>query len=331
MTTRFYLIYTIFILLLAGCADEEQRGEEPVPTPPEELVAVSFSSTIDLTTKATEEVTENLAEGALIDVHVYKQANTTAPSGSPLVTCRYKVVSGGNMEPADPGNTMYLPVGTYAFFALAINTKEKEPPALAASSSCTGELQNGLDYIYCAVNSTLHSSPEAPQNVSLSFLRLATRIDLKIDCGSGSDKATAAEAPTFALPLTNPAGTKISLGANPVITAGTQVEKNNTQVLSTGSVDKGFTASYIQLPLAGRQDIPVTITFPSITFGDLVQTDKVYTLTIPNTETGLVSGNQYNYQVNITGNDISFNNLTVTEWTGGTNGSLSDSDITEDF
>ena len=59
MTTRFYLIYIIFILLLAGCADEEQRGEEPVPTPPEELVAVSFSSTIDLTTKATEEVTEN--------------------------------------------------------------------------------------------------------------------------------------------------------------------------------------------------------------------------------------------------------------------------------
>lgn len=131
MTTRFYLIYTIFILLLAGCADEEQRGEEPVPTPPEELVAVSFSSTIDLTTKATEEVTENLAEGALIDVHVYKQANTTAPSGSPLVTRRYKVVSGGNMEPADPGNTMYLPVGTYAFLHwLSTLRKRSRPPWL---------------------------------------------------------------------------------------------------------------------------------------------------------------------------------------------------------
>ena len=309
----------------------KSSGVKNLPTPPEELVAVSFSSTIDLTTKATEGVSENLAEGTLIDVHVYKQANTTAPSGSPLVTRRYKVLSGGNMEPADPSNTMYLPVGTYAFFALAINAEGQDPPALAASSSYTGELKNGLDYIYCAVNSTLHSSPEAPQNISLSFFRLATRIDLKIDCGSGSDKATAATAPTFALPLTNPAGTKISLGANPVITAGAQVENNNTKVTSTGSVDNGFTASYIQLPLSGKQDIPVTITFPSITFADLVQTNKVYTLTIPNTEAGLVSGNQYDYKVNITGNDVSFNNLTVTEWTGGTNGNISDSDIPEDF
>ena len=191
-------------------------------------------------------------------------------------------------------------------------------------------MQNGLDYIYCAVNSTLHSSPEAPQNVSLSFLRLATRIDLKIDCGSGSDKATAAAAPTFALPLTSPTGTKISLGANPVITAGTQVANKNTQVLSTGSVDKGFTASYIQLPLAGRQDIPVTITFPSITFGDLKQTDKVYTLTIPNTETGLVSGNQYDYKVNISGNEIAFGGVTVNAWEGK-DGTFPEGGITEDF
>lgn len=327
-----YLYILSFILLLSACAGgEEQAGEVVDPAPPGEVVAVSFSSTIDLTTKATGEgATNQLVEGALVNVHVYKQADTTAPSGSPFVTCRYKVGSGGNMEPVDLDNTMYLPVGSYAFFALAINAKEQEPPALVGSTSCTGELKNGLDYIYCAVHSTLHSSPEAPQNVSLSFVRLATRIDLKIDCGSGSNKATAAEAPTFALPLTSPTGTKISLGATPVITAGMQVENENTQVKSTGLVSEGFTASYIQLPLAGNQEIPVTITFPSITFGDLVQTNKVYTLAIPNTGAGLTSGNQYDYKVNISGNEISFRGVTVKAWEEK-DGSFPEGGITEEF
>ena len=81
--------------------------------------------------------------------------------------------------------------------------------------------------------------------------------------------------------------------------------------------------------MQAAQTIPVTITFPSITFNGLVQTDKIYTLDITTPDGGFASGNQYTYKVNITGNDIAFKGVSVNPWTGKT-GSLPDEDVTED-
>lgn len=332
-------------LLLTGCVLESSlpgEGDEPVPVPEEEKVAVFFSSTIDLETKARPEAetkaegSSTLADGVQVTVHAYEQSGIATPSAAAVVSRNYaQKVSGGsaNLEVTGGDGGMYVAAGNYTFFALSVNA-DATPPALISFSE-TGQLHNNTDYIYCAAHATITSHPGVAQNVPLAFKRLSTRIAIQIVSDSnGDDKATAATAPIIRFAATDSTGSKITLGATPVITSGIPVANTQkyTEITSTGDIttSNGFTAVYTMLPMQANQTIPVTITFPTITFNGLVQTNKVYTLTIPTADTGLTSGNQYNYKVNITGNDIAFQGVSVSPWTGK-DGSLPNEDVTEDW
>lgn len=152
--------------------------------------------------------------------------------------------------------------------------------------------------------------------------------------GTDAGKATEAATPVIKLAATDPVGSKIRLGADPVITSGRVPDAAvaNTGMTVTGTLaGGGFTAGCIILPMKAGQEIPVTITFPTITFDGLPQQkDKLYTLAITTPEGGFVSGNQYSYRVNITGNEVVFQGVTITGWKDK-EGSMPDSDITEDF
>ena len=128
--------------------------------------------------------------------------------------------------------------------------------------------------------------------------------------GTDAGKATEAATPVIKLAATDPVGSKIRLGADPVITSGRVPDAAvaNTGMTVTGTLaGGGFTAGCIILPMKAGQEIPVTITFPTITFDGLPQQkDKLYTLAITTPEGGFVSGNQYSYRVNITGNEVVF-------------------------
>lgn len=338
--SHFYPYILSCYLLLTGCViDIALPGEgddpAPVPVPDQEKVAVSFSSTIDLETKSggTKADAPVLADGVQVTVHAYSQGEVTTPTAAAVVSRNY-VASGGNGSLTVTGDEgmMYLAVGSYTFYALSVNA-ETAPPALAPNSvSQTGQLENNTDYIYCGVYQAITSKPGEAQNVSLSFHRLATRLSIRIVSEGGDDKITAATAPSVLLAATNPSGVKITLGATPLITAGTMASRKEdyTTIQSEGDPVGGFTASYIMLPMQTGQTIPVTITFPSITFNGLVQTNKVYTLNITTPEDGFTSGNQYTYKVNITGNDIAFQGVSVTTWTDKA-GSLPNEDVTEDW
>lgn len=329
-------------LLLTGCVLESSlpgEGDEPVPVPEEEKVAVSFSSTIDLETKAGSEAetkaeSTTLADGVQVTVHAYEQNGIATPSSAAVVSRNYaQKVSGGsaNLEVTGGDGGMFVAAGNYTFFALSVNA-DAAPPALISFSE-TGQLHNNTDYIYCATHAAITSQPGVAQNVPLAFKRLSTRIAIQIVSDSeGDDKATAATAPIIRFAATDSTGSKITLGASSVITSGKPVIDTHkyTEITSAGDITNGFTAVYTMLPMQANQTIPVTITFPSITFNGLVQTDKVYTLTIPTSGTGLTSGNQYNYKVNITGNDIIFQGVSVSPWTGK-DGSLPNEDVTEDW
>lgn len=341
--SHFYPYILSCCLLLTGCVfDIALPGEggdpAPAPVPDGEKVAVSFSSTIDLETKSGSTKTDApvLADGVQVTVHAYSQNAVTTPTAAAVVSRNY-VASGGNGSLIVTGSEgiMYLAAGSYTFYALSVNA-ETAPPALAAGSvSQTGQLANNTDYIYCAVNTAIISRPGETQSVSLAFHRLATRLSIQIVSESaGDDKVTAATAPKVTFAATNPAGSKITLGATPQIEGGTPVtdQSSYTQIESTGDMTAaaGCTASYIMLPMQGKKTIPVTITFPSITFNGLVQTSKVYTLNLTTPDEGFTSGNQYNYKVNITGNDIAFQGVSVTTWMEKT-GSLPNDDVTEDW
>lgn len=322
-------------LLLTSCVFDialPGEGGDPVPTPvPDgEKIAISFNSTIDLSTKAADQV---LADGVQVAVHAYSQSGLTTPTVAAVVSRSY-VASGrnGNLTVTGGEGIMYLAAGNYTFYALSTNAITA-PPALASGSvSQTGQLVNNTDYIYCAINKVIDSKPGETQNVSLLFLRLSTRLVITIISEGGDDKITAAQAPSLLLAPTNPSGATITLGSTPVIAAGSPVSNKSdyTTIQSEGDLASGFTAGYIMLPMQAGQTIPVTITFPSITFNGLVQTNKVYELNIKTPEGGFTSGNQYTYKVNITGNDVAFQGVLVTAWTGKA-GSLPDDDVTEDW
>lgn len=335
-----YLYILSGCLLLTGCVfDIALPGEGgdpvPAPVPDQEKVAVSFSSTIDLETKSggTKADAPVLVDGVQVAVHAYSQSGVTTPTAAAVVSRNY-AASGGNGSLTVTGDEgiMYLAAGNYTFYALSTNAATA-PPALAAGSvSQTGKLANNIDYIYCAINKVIDSRPGETQNVSLPFQRLSTRLVIRIVSEGGDDKITAATAPSLLLAATNPSGVKITLGATPVITSGSPVSNQGdyTTIQSEGELASGFTAGYIMLPMQAGKAIPVTITFPSITFNGLVQTNKVYTLNLMTPDGGFTSGNQYNYKVNITGNDIAFQGVSVTTWTEKT-GSLPDDDVTEDW
>lgn len=334
--SHFYLYILSGCLLLTGCVFDialpGDGGEPaPAPVPDEEKVAISFNSSIDLSTKA--DASSTLADGVQVVVYAYAQDAAATPTAAAVVSRPYVVSDGsGNLTVTGGEGMMYLAAGNYTFFALSVN-KDAAPPALSVGSfSETVQLSNQTDYLYCASHTAITSKPGETQNVALAFRRLATSLKITIVSESaGDDKVTAATAPSITFAATNPGGSKITLGADPAISAGIPIanKEQYTTVESTGDLTNGFTAEDILLPMQAAKTIPVTITFPSITFNGLVQTNKIYTLDITTPEGGFASGNQYTYKVNITGNDIAFKGVSVNPWTGKT-GSLPDEDVTED-
>lgn len=347
--SHIYLYLLSFSLLLAGCSGEEKVGGDDVdPVLPEEKVAVSFSSKLYLepaskagVTRGT--ATDNLTENANVTIRAYKQAASgSSLTGAPLVRQDYKVDAAGNLVvTADGGEPMYLGAGLYSFYALSVNAagtgEENLPPELKDNNSLvTVPLKNQTDYLYCAVNGKISSNPENKATVNLTFERLAARIQITIVSEGGDDQIVSAQPPTVTLPLTDPSGSKITLGSNPPINQGNPVsdQKDYTKLQSTGDITTdGFMAGCILLPMAAAADrvLPVTILFPSIVFNGLGElTNKIYTLKIPvPADAGFVSGKQYNYQVNITGNEIGFERLTVVGW-NGVDGNIPNEDMSED-
>lgn len=325
------------LLLLFSCSSgEEILKEEIPPVQPEEKVTVSFSGKMELAETKAEEggdtppTTSTLREGVNVTIRAYKQVAVGQPTVAPQLCYDYLVQDDGSLK-VKSGDEMLLSAGTYTFYALSVNaTEDTVLPALTSGShSETEALQNNTDYLYCGVTKKVESKPEEKQNVSLTFTRLAARLQISIVSDGGDDKITAATAPKITLPLTDPAGSKITLGATPAIEQYA-VASADTTLESEGDITEGFTAGCILLPMTASQELPVRIVFPSISFNGLVQTNKLYTVKITTPTGGFVSGKQYNYKINITGNQVGFTTLSVTPWTSK-DGDLPNGNITEDF
>ena len=338
-----------FLLLFSCSFGEEILKEEIPPVQPEEKIAVSFSGRIDLVeTKAGNEgapetpgeaaTTQALWEDVNVTIRAYMQPSISQPAVAPQSCRDYLAADGGGLTVKNGEEEMFLTAGTYTFYALSVNAAgtatDSVPPALATGShSETEALKNNTDYLYCAISKKIISNPDGDkQNVNLSFTRLASRIKITVTSkgGTGSEEIIKADAPKITLPLTNPAGSKITLGANDPI-GQYPVASDGLTLESTGNLTDGFTAGCILLPMQKGQKIPVRIVFPSITFNGLAaQTDKLYTADVTTPTGGFVSGKQYNYTVNITGNQVGFTGLSIEPWNVN-DGQLPNGNITEDF
>ena len=338
-------------LLLFSCSSGEEILKEEIPSvQPEEKIGVSFSGRIDLVeTKAGNEgtpETQALRKDVNVTIRAYMQPSISQPAAAPQSCRDYLAAEGGGLAVKNGEEEMFLTAGTYTFYALSVNAAgtatDSVPPALATGShSETEVLKNNTDYLYCAVSKKIISNPDGDkQNVELPFIRLASRIKITVTSkgGTGSEEIIKADAPKITLPLTNPAGSKITLGANdpigqyPVATNTADGDITGyTTLESTGNLTDGFTVGCILLPMLEGQKIPVRIVFPSITFNGLAeQTDKLYTAEVTTPAGGFASGKQYNYTVNITGNQVGFTGLSIEPWNVN-DGQLPNGNITEDF
>ena len=337
-------------LLLFSCSFGEEILKEEIPSvQPEEKIGVSFSGRIDLVeTKTGDEgvpetpgeaaTTQALRKDVNVTIRAYMQPSISQPAIAPQSCRDYLATGGGGLVVKNGEEEMFLTAGTYTFYALSVNAAgtatDSVPPALATGShSETEALKNNTDYLYCAISKKIISNPDGDkQNVNLSFTRLASRIKITVTSkgGTGSEEIIKADAPKITLPLTNPAGSKITLGANDPI-GQYPVASDGLTLESTGNLTDGFTAGCILLPMQKGQKIPVRIVFPSITFNGLAaQTDKLYTADVTTPTGGFVSGKQYNYTVNITGNQVGFTGLSIEPWNVN-DGQLPNGNITEDF
>ena len=346
------------LLLLFSCSSGEEILKEEIPSvQPEEKIAVSFSGRIDLVeTKAGNEgapetpgeaaTTQALRKDVNVTIRAYMQPSISQPAIAPQDCRDYLAAGGEGLAVKNGEEEMFLTAGIYTFYALSVNAAgtatDSVPPALATGShSETEALKNNTDYLYCAVSQKIISDPDGEkQNVNLSFIRLASRIKITVTSkgGTGSEEIIKADAPKITLPLANPAGSKITLGANDPIgqySVATNTADGDitgyTTLESTGNLTDGFTAGCILLPMQAGQKIPIRIVFPSITFNGLAaQTDKLYTADVTTPTGGFASGKQYNYTVNITGNQVGFSQLTVTPWTSK-DGEFPKDSVEEDY
>lgn len=331
------------LLLLFSCSSGEEILEEEIPpVQPEEKIAVSFSGRIDLVETKAEDggrpETQALRKDVNVTIRAYMQPSISQPAIAPQSCRDYLAANSGGLTVKNGEEEMFLTAGIYTFYALSVNAAgtatDSVPPALATGShSETEALKNNTDYLYCAVSQKIISDPDGDkQNVNLSFTRLASRIKITVTSkgGTGSEEIIKADAPKITLPLTKTSDSKITLGANDPI-GQYSVASDGSTLESTGNLTDGFTAGCILLPMQAGQKIPVRIVFPSITFNGLAaQTDKLYTADVTTPAGGFVSGKQYNYTVNITGNQVGFTGLSIEPWNVN-DGQLPNGNITEDF
>ena len=182
------------------------------------------------------------------------------------------------------GSKMQLPTGkTYSFYALSTNDTDQPVPVMATVNH-TASLQNGVDYLM-AVNAKQNINSSAKTTVSLTFRHIATRIVLTIQPAT-KDGYTSAEGLSATIADIDNSGSYIDLSASwdasspkdmiywssgdVSVAGGTpkdQVDGGQQKEADQNDSDnKVFTVSFIILPVAGSQSIPLQFDFTNIEF-----------------------------------------------------------------
>lgn len=320
-TTHLLLSIPLALLAATGCTSDELQ-EKPQTNEKGEY-AVHFNGNMDMTlTKASTSVAENVKA----NIYAYT-ASADVTSTNAIVSNGYTVGSTAGTFEGDADFVMYLPKGSYDFYAVSTNSATAAP---TFTSGVSAKLDNGTDYIYAKPDAT-----EIPgtNTVTLAFQRKAVMIEIKVQ-GSDSDglelvswqtsdpaiitPPTVADANTMALAtgVITPASSIV----NDIPSSPTTASAGKMRTASEGS----FTASYIMLPVVADKTLKVQFKV-NVKIGgrnDPAGEAKTYTasLTAPNTVdnnngTAFLSGKKYTYTATLKANKIEFTGATVADWT----------------
>lgn len=312
-TTNILLTIPFLLLTAVGCTSDEQVGE-PVTNEKGEY-PVNFSGSMDMTlTKAADDV----KVGVKAQIMAYTKGVSDFSSNNAIVSHGYTVTGTAGTfvgdQVGDAAFVMYLPKGEYDFYAASTNSSSTAPSFISGQS---GELENGVDYIWKKVDKTVGNSDET---VELTFEHKAVHIVINLESGDGlslidwqNSGDTDADA-TISLPTKT--NCKMSLSDGTIVQA-TGVEASKVGNMTTTSVSSGkSSASYIMLPLATSNSLTVKFKV-KVNIGGRTEggEEKEYTATItaPTTD-GFVSGKQYTYKAKLKANAITFSGAKVAAW-----------------
>lgn len=306
-----------------GCTSDDLQDKPQTNEKGE--YAINFSGNMDLTTTKAEP--EAVATGVKAKISAYTASDVVA-SATPIVKEQgYTVGATAGTFEGDDSYVMYLPKGSYDFYAVSTNSAtDTDIPTF--TNGVSEVLKNGVDYIWAKPSAT--EVPNTDKVVALAFQRKAVKIIINVASGDGIE-LTAWEASAGAdndnatITPPDPSTTvKMALADGTITPATTLTTAVNMATEAVNTTAHTATASYIMLPLASGQKPTVTLKV-KVKIGGRAAESKTYTatLTAPEaTSSAFTSGNQYTYTATLKANKIEFTGATVANWGEQTGGAL---------
>ena len=338
--------------VMAGCS-KEQGGNKGIEPGPDGKIEVKFSGGMDIVTKAPGTSSSALPAGTKALIYAYADA-TDIDGEAALSTSssKYEVVAGntnGDLSlitttPVQKG--IRLAVGTYDFYAVSPETLAFTNSNPGTAKYVSGDLENGVDYLWVKKNQqiTTQTVPTPGNNVGLVFERKAVKLHFTVKPGTDAgvtsiSLGTAAGDNKVTPPLKTGAKMNLSDGVIAQVAAVNTIAgqelaptKVENKVDATTSQNWGY-VDYIMLPLANK-DASSSPNKIKLTFKVQINDEKDAATSNPEYRTyskevtvpqdvatgaataagGYESGYQYNYEVTIKGNEITFSGAKVEDW-----------------
>lgn len=267
----------LLFCLLVGCSSSEEKLAEA------DYADVSFTASATTgQTRAAEDDGSTLTEGGRATVYVWEGEKLSQEDKNAYQNT-YTFASSNGVYTLS-GSEMQLPTGkTYSFYALSTNSAAQPVPVMATANH-TASIQNGVDYLMAvSAKQSINSSDKT--TISLAFRHIATRIVLTVK-SAGTDGYTSAESLQATIADIDNSGNYIDLSAiwdarspkdmiywssgNTVVAGGIpkdQVDGGQQKKADQNDPDnKEFTVSFIILPVAAKQSIPLQFDFTNIEF-----------------------------------------------------------------
>ena len=230
---------------------------------------------------------------AMIYTFVYKEDHVS--------TLNYTTQEAGVLSPIS-GTPLTLIDGEYEFYALSIGNQAEYPPTVTNfSTGFVSGLSNGIDYL------SAQSVPEVISgntSVALTFSHACTQLMVEI---------VSADATTIKINSIDSASITPPINTGNVLSLFTGVISPSSSISSTylGMNISGDTCHQILLPL--KYSSPLKMYF-EVTINDETQS-RSYTADIPLLNNTLSEGTSYLYEILLSENEVTFNNVTVKDWT----------------
>jgi hypothetical protein len=250
---------------------------------------ISFTASVEglSLTKAMSPIQTNV----LATMYAYDSASLSLKASGNYISQSIGTFSGVN------GYKMYLPNGSYDFYAVSTNEDVQAP---SFSNFVSVPLKNGIDYLWWNMENGDVQSDAISLNIV--FLHKATQIVFNISEGDGIEIDSLSSITTTA-PVE---GQTMNLKTG-VITPATDMQVGFVNQMGIN----GLVAQSILLPAVNMSHFGVIIK----AFINGNSTESYYGVQIPIPNSTLEAGNSYVYSLILNASDVTTSSVQVAEWT----------------